>query len=450
MKGARTPLFMVASARLTRILSIAVPIILGLLSQTVMNLVDTSMVRDTGNAALAAVGLASFANFVAGAPIMGLSAGVQALAARRVGEAKPESCALPLNGGLAVCLAFGVPWVTGIALLAPWWFPRLAGSAEIAAVGLPYLYCRLAASVLVGMHFSFRAFWNATGRSTFYMINLLIMHVANVLLDWVLIYGKFGAPRLGVLGAGIASASAAVLGVGLHVWMASRDARPQGFLRALPTREELRAMLKISLPTSFQQLFFAAGMTALMSILARAGTDSAAASKVLMDLNLAVLLPAMGFGMAGTTLVSQALGRKDPLDAKRWGQDCARAAAVTVFLLCSPLWLAPERLLSHFLRDAATIALAAPALRVAAVGLVVDACGNVLMSCLIGAGDSRRVMVVSLVLQWALYLPTVALLVLGSHQGLMAVWIAQVAYRFTQAGVFFAFWQRGRWMAIRL
>jgi putative MATE family efflux protein len=441
---------MIARVRLSRILSIAVPIILGLLSQTVMNLVDTSMVRDTGNAALAAVGIASFANFVAGAPIMGLSAGVQALAARRVGEAKPDTCALPLNGGLAVCLGFGVPWVTLIALAAPWWFPRLAGSEEIARVGLPYMYCRLAATVLVGMHFSFRAFWNATGRSTFYMINLLIMHCANVALDWVLIYGKLGAPKLGVVGAGVASASAAVLGVAMHVWMATRDARPQGFMRALPTRAELSAMLKISLPTSLQQLFFAAGMTALISILARAGTDTAAASKVMMDLNLAALLPAMGFGMAGTTLVSQALGRVEPHDAKQWGNDCARVAGATVFLLCSPMWLVPELVLSRFLSDAATIALAAPALRLMAFSTGVDAFGMTLMSCLIGAGDSRRVMIVSLVLQWVLFLPVVALLVLLMKEGLLAVWIAQIFYRAVQTGVFFGLWQRGRWMAIRL
>ncbi|HEY6877981.1 MAG TPA: MATE family efflux transporter [Polyangiales bacterium] len=441
---------MIARVRLTRILSIAVPIILGLLSQTVMNLVDTSMVRDTGNAALAAVGLASFANFVAGAPIMGLSAGVQALAARRVGESKVDSCALPLNGGLALCLGFGVPWVGLIAVFAPWWFPRLAGSEEIARVGLPYLYCRLAATVLVGMHFSFRAFWNATGRSKFYMVNLLIMHATNVLLDWVLIYGKFGAPALGVRGAGIASASAAVLGVSLHFWMALRDARAQGFMRALPTREELAATLRISLPTSLQQLFFAAGMTALMSILARAGTDSAAASKVLMDLNLAALLPAMGYGMAGTTLVSQALGRVEPRDAKQWGYECARVAGATVVILCCPLWIAPELVLSRFLTDASTIALAAPALRLMAASVCVDAAGMVLMNCLIGAGDSRRVMVVSLLLQWVLFLPAAGVLVIWLHQGLMAVWLAQAAYRTLQTGIFFTLWQRERWMTIRL
>jgi len=436
--------------RLANILAIAVPITLGLLSQTVMNLVDTSMVRDSGNAALAAVGIASFANFMAGAPIMGLSAGVQALCARRVGENRLDECALPLNGGLAVCLGFGVPWVLGIALLAPLWFPRLAGSAEIAAVGLPYMYCRLAATVLVGMHFSFRAFWNATGRSRFYMVNLLVMHSLNVLLDWVLIYGKFGAPRLGVTGAGIASASAAAVGVGLHFYVALRDARGHGFLRRLPSQSELAAMLRISLPTSLQQLFFAAGLTVMMAILARGGTAIAASNKVLMDLSLAALLPAMGFGMAATTLVSQALGRLDVVDAKRWGGEVARVAALTVAVLALPVLLFPTLVLQHFLSDPATIAMAALPLRIMAATVSLDAAGMVLQSCLIGAGDSRRVMVGALLLQWAVFLPGVAVLVLVLSYGLVEVWLLSTLYRMLQAALFYVLWQRGRWMSIKL
>jgi putative MATE family efflux protein len=440
---------MVERARLRSIFEIAIPIILALLSQTVMNLVDTSMVRHAGNAALAAVGIASFANFVAGAPIMGLSAGVQALSARRIGEGRVHESAFPLNGGLAVCIGFGVPWVLTIALLAPLWFPRLAGTEEIARVGLPYLYCRLAATVLVGAHFSFRAFWNATGHSKFYMVTLLAMHALNVALDWILIFGKFGAPRLGVTGAGIASASAALLGVSLHLWYALRVARAHGFARALPTRAELAAMLRISMPTSFQQLFFAAGMTTLMAILARAGTSSAAAGKVLMDLSLAALLPAMGFGMAGTTLVSQALGRGAPADAKRWGFDVMRVAGASVFLLCLPALLTPRSVLSGFLTDAATIALAATPLRIIAATIAIDAMGMVLQSCLIGAGDSRRVMTVALIMQWLVFLPCVALLVLWLRRGVLEVWLLQGLYRALQAAIFYRLWQRERWMSIK-
>lgn len=437
-------------ARLRRILDIALPIILGLFSQTAMNLIDTSMVRDAGNAALAAVGLASYANFVAGAPIMGLSAGVQALSARRIGEGRVDECALPLNGGLAMCIGFGIPWVAAIALLAPWWFPRLASSAEIATVGLPYLYCRLAATVLVGVHFSFRAYWNATGHSKFYMVTLLAMHALNVLLDWLLIYGKFGLPTLGVTGAGVASATAALLGVSLHLRYGLKIARERGFLRALPTRAELAAMLRISMPTSFQQLFFAAGMTAFMAILARAGTESAAAGKVLTDLTLAAMLPAMGYGMAGTTLVSQALGRGDPRDAKRWGFDVMRAAGATVFVLTLPALLFPDLVLRGFLNDASTIALATLPLRVVAATIAVDAMGMVLQSCLIGAGDSRRVMAVSLIMQWLVFLPCAAFVVLVLHGRLLDVWLLQCVYRLLQAGTFVALWQRERWMSVKL
>ncbi len=441
---------MVSAARLRTIFAIALPIILGMLSQTVLNLVDTAMVRDLGNAALAAVGIASYANFVAGAPIMGLAAGVQAMAARRMGEGNTHRAAHPLNGGLLVCIAFGVPWVAAIALGASWWFPKLASSPEIAEVGLPYLYCRLTAAVLVGMHFSFRAFWNATGHSTFYMLNLLAMHALNVFLSWLLIYGNLGAPELGVTGAGIANATASLVGVTAHFIMAMRVARPQGFLYGLPTRDTMRTMLRISLPTSAQQLFFAAGMTTLMALLARAGTEVAAASKVLMDIVLAGVLPAMGFGMAGTTLVSQALGRGDLADAKRWGWHVAQAALIAVFVLALPGIVCPEFVLQRFLRDPETIQLAKASLQLIAGSVALDGVGMVLQNCLIGAGDTRRVMTVSLTLQWGLLLPLVALLVLKFNLGMLAVWSVQALVRVLQTGIFISMWQRGRWQGIRV
>lgn len=221
-------------------------------------------------------------------------------------------------------------------------------------------------------------------------------------------------------------------------------------MRQLPSRLELSNMLKISLPTSLQQLFFAGGLTALMAILARAGSATAASTKVLMDLSLAGLLPAMGFGMAGTTLVSQALGRRDARDAKRWGNEVARVAALTVGVLALPAALFPGAVLPHFLRDADTIALAATPLRIMAATISIDAAAMVLQSCLIGAGDSRRVMVVSLLMQWVVFLPCAALLVLGLSRGLLEVWLLYAIYRLLQAAVFTGLWQRERWMSIKL
>jgi putative MATE family efflux protein len=441
---------MITEERRRQVFAIAIPIIFGMLSQNVLNLVDAAMVGSLGNAALASVGLASFANFVAGAPLMGLAAGVQAMAARRVGENRADEAAIPLNGGLLVCVAFGIPWIGSIALASPWWFPRLAGDPEIARVGLPYLLCRLAGSLMVGIHFSFRAFWNATGRSTFYMFTLLFMHVLNIGLSYMLIYGNFGAPKLGVTGAGISSALAALIGVGMHTTLASRVARSQGFLSGIPTRETLKSMLRISVPSSLQQVFFAAGMTAMMALLARAGTATAAASKVLLDLALVGMLPALGFGLAGTTLVSQALGRDDVQDAQRWGWDVAQVALATVALIALPALLFPESVLGFFLRDPATIELARAPFRLVACTVGLDAVGMVLQSCLLGAGDSKRVMAVSLSLQWGVLLPMMAVFVLVLHLGMLPVWILQASYRFVQASTFIAMWRRGGWQGIKV
>ncbi len=449
MRAQSTPR-MVTLARLRQILAIAIPIIAGMLSQNVLNLVDAAMVGSLGNAALAGVGLASFANFVAGAPLMGLSAGVQAMSARRIGEGRPEDAAVPLNGGILLCIALGVPWILGIALLAPFWFPTLAGSQEIADAGLPYLLCRLAGSLMVGIHFSFRAYWNATGRSKLYMLTLLFMHSLNIALNWVLIYGNLGAPALGVMGAGIANVIASFAGVSLHVVMALRVARDQGFLRGIPERETFRTMARISVPTSLQQVFFAAGMTALMSLLSRAGTDTAAASKVLLDLVLTCLLPALGFGLAGTTLVSQALGRKDPEDAKRWGYHVSQATVITVMVIALPAILAPDLVLGRFLHDPATIELARIPLRLVALTIAFDGIGMVLQSCLLGAGDSKRVMAVSLLTQWGLLLPLVAVMVLGFGLGMLPVWIVQACYRFLQAAIYVGMWRGGRWQHIKV
>ena len=91
---------MVSRNRSSQIFQIALPILGGMLSQNILNLVDAAMVGHLGSTQLAAVGLASFVNFVAAALFMGMGAGVQAMVARRGGEGRMSVAANPLNGAL--------------------------------------------------------------------------------------------------------------------------------------------------------------------------------------------------------------------------------------------------------------------------------------------------------------------------------------------------------------
>ena len=110
---------LVSKERSSQILQIALPIIGGMMSQNIMNLVDAAMVGHLGSTQLAAVGLASFVNYVAAAIFMGLASGVQAIVARRIGEGRITEAANPLNGALLVILVAALPVPSIILISSP-------------------------------------------------------------------------------------------------------------------------------------------------------------------------------------------------------------------------------------------------------------------------------------------------------------------------------------------
>jgi putative MATE family efflux protein len=436
--------------RRRRILSLALPIIGGMISQNVLNLVDTAMVGMLGAAALAAVGMASFANFMASAFVTGLSAGVQAMSARRLGEGRVERTAWALNGGLLLAVVIAVPLSAALILVAADIFAFLVDDPEVVTLGVPYFRARLAAMVALGANFAFRGYWNGVNMSKVYMRTLIVMHASNIVLNWVLIFGHLGLPALGVAGAGIGSAIATFLGSALYLAQGLRIARDSGFLRRLPDRSTMATMLRLSVPTGLQQFFFASGLTAFFWIIGRIGTAELAASNVLTQLLLVAILPGLGFGMAAASLVSQSLGRNQPDDAVQWGWDVAKLATGVVGILALVGLVFPDLLLRPFLHDAETLALARVPLRALGASMSIDTLGLVLMNALLGAGDNLRVMIVALVLQWALFLPVAYVIgpVLGL--GMTGVWLAHIAYRILQAGVFTLRWRSGDWAENRV
>ncbi len=419
-----------------------------MLSQNVLNLVDAAMVGTLGDAALAGVGLASILNWVLAAFILGLSAGVQAMASRRVGEGREDISARPLNGGLLLGMLIAIPWSAFLVGFAPEYFALLVDDPLVVAEGVPYLQVRLLAMTGLAMNFCFRGYWNATNRPMLYMSTLILMHAVNVALNWVFIFGNLGAPALGSMGAGLASAISVYVGTLFYLSLGLRFARGSGFLAGIPERETLRTMLRLSVPAGMQQVFYALGALAFLAIVARIGTAELGASHVILQLTLVGVLPAMGFGLAAASLVGQALGAGAPEDAVRWGWEVTRLAMAVVAIISIPAIVAPEWVLSAFLREPSTLALAVGPLRIVALFMVVDAVGFVLMNALVGAGDTRRVMYVATSLQWGLFLPVVALVGPVFGGGLLAVYASQVAYRLLQSAAFAWMWRGRAWQRI--
>ena len=436
--------------RFTRISVLALPIIGGMVSQNVLNLVDTAMVGFLGNAALAAVGIGGFALFMFQAIILGISTGVQATAARRKGEGRHDETALPLNAGLMIVACVAPLWSAVLWFAIPWLYPYLNSDPEVIAQGVPYLQIRALAIVFIGMNFSFRGYWNAVDLSRLYMSTIVTMHIANIVLNYILIFGKFGAPALGVTGAGLASALSTVIGTSVYFYLGLRHARAGGFLHGLPSRENIGSLVRLSIPNGVQHFFFAAGFTTLYWIIGRVGTVELAAANVIMNVMLVGILPGLGLGLAATTLVGQALGRGDTLDASRWGWDVTKVAAVTMGLIGVPMWLVPDWILAGFIHDPVTMDVARLPMRLVGITMVFEALGMIMMHALLGAGDTRRVMIVSVGMQWLLFLPLAYLVGPLLGFGLLGIWLLQGIYRLAQASVFTVFWWRQGWAGIHV
>lgn len=438
------------TARLRIVFSIALPMMGGMVSQVLLNLIDTAMVGALGPTALAAVGVGSYATFMATAAVMGLGSGVQALAARRIGEQRTDEAAVPLNGGLIMAIAAGAPISILLWAFTPELLALLNPDPVLVAEGTPYLRARLIAVVAVGMNFSFRGYWAGVSLTRYYMQTLIIMHICNVSLNYVLIFGHFGAPAMGAEGAGLGTSISLYLGTAIYAFLAFRHGRGHGFLRAIPSAANMKILLKLSLPTALQQFLFAAGFTALFWIVGRIGTDAVAVSHVLTTFILVALLPGIAFGLAIMTRVSEALGRNDAEDANRWGWQGVAIIGVVMGAIALPGVLIPDILLSGFIHDAAIREIGIGAVRLVSAGLIVDAVTSSLMNSLLGAGATRQVMAISVSSQWLLGLPLAWLTSVYLGYGLIACWACFIGYRAVQAAAYAVMWSRGNWKTIKI
>jgi len=388
--------------------------------------------------------------FMCQALILGISTGVQSTAARKKGEGRPDRAVALLNSALLLVLVIGPIFSLLLIQLAEPLYPYLNADPAVIEKGVPYLEWRLGAIVFVGINFAFRGYWNALDMSRVYMSTLIIMHACNIILNYVLIFGKFGAPELGVTGAAIGTTVSMGIGTLIYVVLGFRYARKDGFLKHLATKHETASLVKVSIPAGLQQFFFAAGLVTMFWIIGKIGTPELAAANVLITVLLFAILPGLALGIACTTLVGQALGRNEPDDAYQWTWDVAKVTVLLLTVLGLPMWLIPDLVSSIFIHEESTRELARWPMRVMGLTMPLEAISFAFMHGLLGAGDARRVMLVSISTQWLLFLPLAYIFGPLLGLGLLAVWILQGGSRALNAWLFVSMWRGRKWQHIKM
>lgn len=417
------------------------------LSTNVMTFVDTLMVGQLGDAALGGVGIGGQLFFLLLAVALGLTAGVQTMVARRVGEGRLDLTGAVLNAGLLLAIATGLFLCALGYLFAPMVFGLINNDPLVVDEGLAYLSTRLPSLLLMSLTLTFRAYWVGVSLARWSMVSIVTMSAANILFNYMLIFGNFSAPRMEVAGAGLGSTLAVLVGLLLNLLFALKLATRNGFARERPNKRHITTILQIAYPESVRQSFFSVGVVLLYALVGRIGTQELAVFHVVIGICLIAYMPHIGLGGAATTLVGEALGRKDPRDAKLWGWQVSSVGLLILTGFGVAVALFPTTILGWFFADESTLAIAVIPLQLAVFAHVLDGYGKILGGALVGAGATKVAMKLTLLPQYFLLLPLLAIAVFLGY-GLTEAMAIFLFSTVVSSLLFALAWRGERWVNI--
>ena len=441
LEGAEAPF-----SRLRTLLQLSIPIMGGMVSQSLLNLVDTAMVGHLGSDALAAIGTANYAIFVCFALISGLSVGVQSRVARLQGLGAMSRLREPLDSGIRIALFASIPLTALLFFCTPSLFDGFQISSSVAEQTKSYFTIRILSLPAGMLMLCFRGFWNGSHSPWSYLQILVVIHVLNAALSYLLIFGKFGLPQMNLNGAALGTLIAMYAGALLNIFKVSRSGYPSSLSTAASRPDNLRSFFQQAWPDSAQQTFFALGLLTFFWLVSGLGAEAMAITLVLANISLLMILPGIGMGMASTTLINHSLGAGNHHRAWRWGMDVSFAALALMTLLSLPLLFFPEAVLGFFLPQNAQLATAGKVpLQLMAISVIADSSALVLTQSLLGTGCNRVVMKIRFSTLWLFGLPVTALAVHVFHLGLAEVWGIQALQRLITSLLCLYVWHQCSW-----
>ncbi len=435
----------------TTVLRVAAPAVAQSLLQTMVFLVDRVMLGRHGEAALASMQAAGPLLWTLQSVFGAFTTGTVAVVGRSVGAGDRAGAASALRGSLVVAVALGLAvGLAGVALLDPMLSAMAGGaSADVLAASRGYLSVLLPALPMLFVGMVTTTALQASGDTRTPFAIAVVTNVANVIGNWFLIFGHGGLPRLGATGAAVSNASALSLEALMGVWALTRaDATVSLRARGLADVDALagaRRVLAVARSAFVERCVYHSGYLAFVRIINGLGSTAMAAHQALLSVESVSFLSADGFAVAASARVSQSLGAGDPLGARRAGFSAALLAAALATLFALAFLALPSVLVGAFRDDAATRAMAIPAMRMAAVAQVPMAISIVLAQSLRGAGATREALTVAFVGSLGVRIVATTLAVPVMGLGLTGVWLGSACDWVTRMVICVWRWRASRW-----
>lgn len=429
------------------IILLAIPMVLEMLMESLFGIVDIYFVARLGADSVATVMLTESTLMLVFGIALGLSMATTAVVARRIGEKDPEGAARA--SVQSIIIGFVISIIVGAIgiIFAPHLLELMGASAAVIATGHRYTAVLVGGSLVIFMIFLMNAIFRGAGDPALAMRTLWLANAINIVLDPCLINGWGPFPRLGVMGAAVATTTGRGIGVLYQI-----HALTTGKSRVRIHKEQMRLdldvmwrLIKVSITGMIQFIIATASWMGLIRIASLFGTTAVAGYGLGIRIFLFVILPSWGLSNAAATMVGQNLGAGHPDRSERAVYQTGfynmfyMGALSIVFLFAAP------HLAAFFTNDQAVANVAITLLRILSLGNLCYAWGMVLVQAFNGSGDTATPSMINFFCYWMFQIPLAWFLATIVGMGPKGVFTSIPAAETAMVATSFVVFRRGAW-----
>ena len=416
------------------------------LMQSAFFMINTALAGRLGAEVLAAAGISNFLMFFTFSLFFGMSIGTLALVARSYGAHDLAAAHTAGRQGMLTAVAASFISVFVLVFFAAPILRLVGGSDDMVALAAPYLALSALTGPLQTVVVMVGAVQRGSGDTRTPMLGAVLMAAVDLVVGALLVSRGFGLLGIAVAVGLARTAAAAYMLVAIY----RSPLRAGVFGPYRPDWEMLRRLLRVSGPAVGEMFIWVGGIMAFSIIGLQLGTVSFAAQNVVGPIISLAYMPSLGLGIAASAAVGQSLGARDPKLAHIYGREAAIGATLVSTMVGVVMFLFPRALASAFTPDPAVLDAAELPVRTIALFMPVVGVATTMPGALRGAGDTRAMLLISLLALWIIRVPLALGLGLFGGFGLTGLWIGAGINYLTIAAASLARFASGRWQTIRL
>ena len=411
-------------------LSLAAPLALAELGWVAMGVVDTIMAGRLGAAAVGAGSLGNMLFYPIATWGTGTLLGMDTLVAQSFGAKDPRDCRHTLVNG--VWLALGMSPLLGAVIWSMAPLMRVLGTnPHVLVLLVPFLKALVWGIAPLLLFTAFRRYAQAVDIVKPVTFALVSANVVNFVGDWVLMYGHWGAPAMGLEGSGwsttLARAYMAAVLLAAIVWRERKTGNLLLYLSWRPDFERIGRLVALGLPAAAQFGLEGAVFGVVAVLAARLDEASLAAHSIAVLVISATYMVPLGISSAAAVRVGHAVGRKDRPGAAAAGWAALLLSVLVMGTAGLAFWIVPRWIVRIFIHDSAVVGIGAVLLRIAAFFELFDGVQVVATGALRGLGDTRTPMLAHFAGYWIVGLPVAYVLCFPLGRGAAGIWVGLCA-----------------------